>query len=151
MKAINEIPSPSDKQGVQRILAIANYAQKFAPNLADLAKPLWELVKKENESVWEEDVHVKCLEKVTQVLTQAPVLKFFNPQKKTVLQCDTSMSGLGAYLLQDGHPVVYESRTLTPTELTMLRLRKNSYLLSLEFSGLQSMVDTYHNLLESII
>lgn len=68
-----------------------------------------------------------------------------------MLQCDTSMSGLGACLLQDGHPVVYESRTLTPTELTMLRLRKNSYLLSLEFSGLQSMVDTYHNLLESII
>ena len=45
------------------------------------------------------------LDQVKQVLTQAPVLKFFDPQKKTVLQCDATMSGLGACLMQDEHPV----------------------------------------------
>lgn len=29
--AINDMPAPTDKQSVQRILGIANYLQKFAP------------------------------------------------------------------------------------------------------------------------
>ena len=116
LKAINKMPSPTDRADVQRVLGMVNYVQKFAPNLADLAKPLRELVKKQNEFVWEEGVHGKCLEQVKQVLTLAPVLKFFDPQKKTILQCDASMSGLGACLLQEGHPVAYASRAHTPTE-----------------------------------
>lgn len=55
---------------------------KFTLNLADLAKSMRELVKKENEFVWEEGVYGKYLEQVKQVLTQAPVLKFFDPRKK---------------------------------------------------------------------
>jgi len=86
LKAINEMPPPMDKAGVQTVLAMINYVQKFAPNLADLAKPLTELVKKDNEFVWDKEVHGQCLDQVKQVLTQAPMLKFFDPQKKTVLQ-----------------------------------------------------------------
>ena len=51
LKAINEMPPPTDKEGVQRVLGMINYAQELAPNLADLAKPLRELVKKDNEFV----------------------------------------------------------------------------------------------------
>lgn len=53
LKAINEMPPPPDKEGVQRVLGMINYVQKFAPNLADLAKPLRELV---NEFVWNKEV-----------------------------------------------------------------------------------------------
>ena len=51
LKAINEMPPPTDKEGVQRVLGMINYVHKFAPNLTDLAKPLRELVKKDNEFV----------------------------------------------------------------------------------------------------
>ena len=124
LKAINKMPSPTDRADVQRVLGMVNYVQKFAPNLADLAKPLRELVKKQNEFVWEEGVHGKCLEQVKQVLTLAPVLKFFDPQKKTILQCDASMSGLGACLLQEGHPVAYASRVHSPTETNYAQIEK---------------------------
>ena len=82
LKAINEMPPPPDKAGVQRVPGTENYVPKFTLNLADLAKSLRELVKKENEFVWEEGVHGKYLEQVKQVLTQAPVLKFFDPRSK---------------------------------------------------------------------
>ena len=52
--------------------------QKFAPNLAYLAKPLRALVKKDNEFVWEKEVHGHCLDHAKQVLIQAPVLKLKN-------------------------------------------------------------------------
>lgn len=39
-KSIIEMPPPTDKHGVQRILGMVNYVQKFAPNLADAVKPL---------------------------------------------------------------------------------------------------------------
>ena len=32
------------------------------------------------------------------------------------MQCDASQSGLGAALIQNGHPVAYASRPLTPAE-----------------------------------
>ena len=55
---------------------MVNYVQKFAPNLADAAKPLRDLVKEGNDFLWEEEVHGRCLEDVKQVLMQVPVLKF---------------------------------------------------------------------------
>ena len=158
LKAINEMPRPTDKEGVQRVLGMINYMQKFAPNLADLAKPLRELVKKDNEFVWDKEVHGQCLDDVKQVLTQAPVLKFFDPQKKTVLQCDTSMSGLGACLMQDGHPVAYASRALTLTETHYAQIEKE--LLAIVFGverfegyvyGRKILIDTDHKPLESIM
>ena len=115
-------------------------------------------MKNDNEFLWEEEVHGKCLEDVKQVLTQAPVLKFFDPQKKTVLQCDASMSGLGACLLQDGHPVAYASRALTPAETNYAQIEKE--LLSIVFGverfesyvyGRKVFVDTDHKPLESIM
>ena len=52
----------------------------------------------------------------SKALTHAPVLKFFDSQKR-LLQCDASPGGLGACLLQDGHPVAYASTALTASQL----------------------------------
>ena len=145
LKAINKMPSPTDRADFQRVLGMVNYVQKFAPNLADLAKPLRELVKKQNEFVWEEGVHGKCLEQVKQVkqvLTLSPVLKFFDPQKKTILQCDASMSGLGACLLQEGHPVAYASRAHTTTETNYAQIQKELLPTAFGVERLRAMVES---------
>ena len=52
------------------------------------------------------------------------MLKFFDPQKKTVLQCNTSMSGLGACLIQEEHPAAYASRAVTLTETNYAQIEK---------------------------
>ena len=48
IEAILNMPSPTDKEAVQRLLGMTNYVQRFAPGLADATKPLRDLLKKES-------------------------------------------------------------------------------------------------------
>lgn len=44
------------------------------------------------------------------------MLRFYDHERPLILQADSSKDGLGACLLQGGHPVCYASRALTDTE-----------------------------------
>ena len=154
-KAIRNMPIPTDKQGVQRLLGMVNFVQKFAPRLAEITTPLRDLIKKGNEFKWDEHLHGKALDKIRQTLAEPPVLRFFDPNVTPVLQCNASMNGLGACLLQDNQPVAYASRSLTPTEVQfekeMLSIvfgmeRFESYLYSRKV-----IVESDHKPLESIL
>ena len=57
-----------------------------------------------------------ALESLKDAVTGTPVLRYFNVKEGVTLQCDASQSGLGAALLQNGQPVAYASRALTPAE-----------------------------------
>ena len=52
-----------------------------------------------------------------QQIVSVPILAYYNPKKKTVLQTDGSIKGLGACLLQEGKPVYFASKTLTEAQL----------------------------------
>ena len=124
VKAIREMPAPTDKQSIQRLLGMPNYPQKFAPRLSEITTPLHELTKNDNEFQWDEQVHGAALEETKKILSTTPVLKYFDPSATLTLQCDASMHGLGACLMQDGHPVAYASRSLTPTEVQYAQIEK---------------------------
>ncbi|KAK3732353.1 hypothetical protein QZH41_004327 [Actinostola sp. cb2023] len=47
VREITEMPRPTDKKGVQRLLGLVQYLSKFLPNLTDLTKPLRELIQQE--------------------------------------------------------------------------------------------------------
>ena len=157
-KAIRNMPIPTDKQGVQRLLGMVNFVQKFAPRLAEITTPLRNLIKKGNEFKWDEHVHGKALDEIRQTLAEPPVLRFFDPNVTPVLQCDASMNGLGACLLQDNQPVAYASRSLTPTEVQYAQIEKE--MLSIVFGmerfesylyGRKVIVESDHKPLESIL
>ena len=50
------------------------------------------------------------------MVTQAPVLSYYDPCSELTIQCDASQGGLEAPLLQNGRPIEYASRALTETE-----------------------------------
>lgn len=93
IKAIFNMPIPTHKEAVQRLLGMTNYVQRFAPGLADATKPLRDLLKKESVFLWDES-HDKAFNEVKSILTKALVLKYFSQEKKSVLQCDASKDGL---------------------------------------------------------
>ena len=47
---------------------------------------------------------------------KSPILAYYDPNKETVLQTDTSIKGLGACLMQQGKPVYFASKALTETK-----------------------------------
>ena len=61
---------------------------------------------------------------VKKFLTESPVLKFYDVQEEVTIQCDSSDTGIGAVLLQNGQPVSYASRALTDTERRYAQIKK---------------------------
>ena len=59
--------------------------------------------------------HNQALYSIKKEFVQAPI-QYYDPKKATVLQTDASIKGLGACLLQDGHPVYFASKSLQDAE-----------------------------------
>ena len=112
IRAITEMPMPEDKKAVQRLLGMINYVGKFIPNLAEITKPLRELLKKEIDWHWNKS-HEEAVNKIKELLISRSCLAFFDPSKAIQIQVDASKSGIGAVLMQNGKPVSYASRSLT--------------------------------------
>ena len=73
---------------------------------------------------WSE-AHKNAFKRIKQATTQAPVLRYLNPAQETVLQCNTSTTGLGPTLLQNGQPtgICTPERNYTQIEKELLAMR----------------------------
>lgn len=65
-----------------------------------------------------------AFEKLKEMVTRTPVLRYYNLKEEVTLQCDASQSGLGASLMQNGQPVAYASQALTLAETRYAQNRK---------------------------
>jgi hypothetical protein len=126
ISAILDMDPPKDKSELETILGMIVYLSKFAPNLSDIVYPLRQVLKKDVLFHWEVPQQ-KAFEEVKRILTQAPVLTYYDPKKPLVLQCDSSKYGLGATLLQDGKPIAYASKSLTPSEVNWAQIEKELF------------------------
>ena len=123
VKAISEMPPPTDRKGVERILRTLNYVAKFVPDMSMITQPIRELLKQDTQFIWEYEQEA-AFEAIKTRLSTAPVLAFFDVQKKVTVSCDASQTGLGAVLLQEGRPIAYVSRALTSTETRYVQIEK---------------------------
>ena len=151
------MPTPSSKQDVKRLLGMVNYLQKFASNLSEITAPMRHLLKDGNQFQWDEQVQGRSFKQVKEILSAAPVLKFFDPKEEVEIQCDASDRGLGACLMQRGQPVAYASRSMTTTEVNYAQIEKK--MLAILFAverfeqcvyGRPVKIETDHKPLESI-
>jgi len=76
---------------------------------------LTDLTSKSKPYLWNPKAQLS-FEYLKNALITAPVLSIYDPEKDTEVVVDASKKALGAVLIQDGHPVAYESRKLSPAE-----------------------------------
>ena len=113
--AVRSMPKPKDVKAVRQFRGFVNYLAKFLPRLSEVLEPIQQLARKEVPWQWQHE-HDAAFEKVKDLVTQAPMLKYYSPTEELTVQCDASDKGLGAALMQNGQPIAFASRALTEPE-----------------------------------
>ncbi|XP_064469873.1 uncharacterized protein LOC135384605 [Ornithodoros turicata] len=120
LRAILEYPRPHDVKSLQRFLGMVGFYRQFIPHCASLAKPLYELLRKNSQWAWGPRQE-EAFRSLSQAIADTAKLWLPDLNKPFVMQTDASDYGLGAVLLQehDGGlcPVGFASRTLSPAEM----------------------------------
>ena len=104
------------------------FLARFARNLSEVTSLMRQLLQKQAEFVWDSPSQ-ESFDKVKDILTQThgPVLACYHVSKEIILQVDASKYRLGATLIQEGRPLAYASKALTPTEVTYAQIEKKMY------------------------
>ena len=130
VKAIIEMPDPKDVPDVRRFLGMVNQQMKFLPNLAEITKPVRDLLKKDSEWTWDLP-QKKAFERLKQMLASEEALALYDPERETIVSADASSYGLGAVIRQrqkSGNlkAVAYASRSMTKTECRYAQIEKEA-------------------------
>ena len=107
--------APHNKEELQRFLGMVMYLGKFIPTLSQTAAPLRALLVKDTKWHWGQE-QSKSFTTLKELVSETPVLQYFDISKPTKISVDASSNGLGAALLQDDKPIAYASKSLTQTQ-----------------------------------
>ena len=123
VEAILKMPRPENPKAVQRLLGTVNYLSRFLPKLSELSEPMRKLTVNDTPWHWEtqqEDAYQTILS----LMVKAPVLSYYDVKEEVTIQADSSKSGLGAVLLQNGKPISFASQALSKTEQNYAQIEK---------------------------
>jgi hypothetical protein len=135
VKAIIDMPDPQKIENVQTLLGMVQYVGKHLRNLSSVTEPLRDLIKESNAHgfKWYFDAkHKEAVQKLRNMMTEAPVLRFYSLDEPVVISGDASQAGLGCVLLQGDMPVAYGSKALTSAEKAYAQIEKE--MLAIVFS-----------------
>jgi len=134
IEKIVKYPKPKNAKQVRQFLGLAGYYRKFIQNFANIATPLFNLVKKDAKFTWGPD-HETAFTTLRDSLVSAPVLIFPDFSEPFYLQTDASEFAVGAVLSQitpeGDKPIAFTSKSLTKSEKHFAVVEKEAYALLL--------------------
>lgn len=113
---ISGLKLPTTVKGIKSFLGMAGYYRKFIRDFSKIALPMIRSLRKDIKLDINDPNYINAFEKLKNILTQAPVLKYPDFGKTFQLVTDASADAVGAVLQQNGHPICYASRTLNQHE-----------------------------------
>ena len=115
IQAVTNMTTPTSVTELQCFLGMCNFLSKFSPRMAESSEPLCQLTCNGKPFIWGRE-HTEAFQLLKREISTAPILRHYNPKKPVVLQADACNKGLGAVLLQDGHPVYFTLKSLTTAQ-----------------------------------
>jgi len=115
IEAVKEWEQPCNVSEIRSFLGLAGYYRRFIENFSKIARPMTNLLKKENKFIWTPECE-KSFQTLKEKLTTTPVLALPDIHKDFVVYCDASRQGLGCVLMQEGRVIAYASRQLKEHE-----------------------------------
>ena len=89
VQAIVAYPVPTNLAELRTFLGMVQYLAKFCQHLSTASQPLRQLEKKEVEWHWQRP-QSKAFNEIKDLVTKAPVLRYFDVSKNITIQCDAS-------------------------------------------------------------
>ena len=120
LKGIQDWPTPTTVKQVRAFLGFGNFCRRFIWHFSELARPLNDLLKKDQRFEWTDDCQ-KAFDKLKKQFMEEPVLMMPDHTRPFQIETDASKYATGAVLTQldsngDRHPISFISKTLSPTK-----------------------------------
>ncbi|MEA8961938.1 RNase H-like domain-containing protein, partial [Campylobacter jejuni] len=96
---------------VRGFVGLASYYRRFVKGFSSVASQFTNFTKKSVPFVWSDECE-ESFQKLTTLLTTAPLLTLPVEGKNFIVYCDASYFGLGAVLMQEKNVIAYASRQL---------------------------------------
>lgn len=149
-EAMCDYPQIGSYKEIQQFMGSVRFFADFIPWIAEIAKPLYELIKKDVvknfkfSDVWNNE-HQMVVRVIQYYLTSSAALALFDPELETYIRTDASNFAIGGWLYQidkEGTQriVCYWSRSMIPAE-------RNYPVHEQEFLALVKMVDKFRHYL----
>lgn len=125
IEVVRSWPVPSTMKELQGFLGLAGYYRKFVQHFDLISRPLTDMLKKHVVFLWIADMEA-AFQTLKQELVTTPVLVLSYFKKIFEVETDASDKGIGAVLMQDGHPLAYLSKSLSPRTQGLSTYEKES-------------------------
>ena len=127
IKAVKDFPVPKKIKQLQTFLGLSGYYRRFIKNYAKIAKPLFDLLKKNVKFEWTQETH-NAFNELKSCLMEEPILMLPDFSKEFTIFCDASDTGIGSVLSQEvegkERVIAYYSRLLNNAEKKYTTLEK---------------------------
>lgn len=129
IQRIKDFLVPKNKTGIRAFVSLAGFYHRHVQAFGDLVDPLNKMLKKNADFYWNLESG-KSFNITKQLIAQAAVLKYPDPQKPYKLYIDASNIGICAVLvqfddkIQEDRPVCFLSHEMTPAEINYLTVEK---------------------------
>lgn len=108
--------APTKLSELRSFLELANYYRRFIKGYSSIVNPLTDLLKKNVKWEWSDKCDVAFV-RLKEILSTEPILKLPIFDRPFEVQVDASDRAIGGVLVQEGHPLAYESRKLKDAEV----------------------------------
>lgn len=131
ISSFKNAPKPKSVSELKSFIGMIQFYSSFAPQLADIAHPLYKAFKGSSQKFeWTSEMD-KAFEMVKAEMCSPRILVPFDPTRILLLATDASSHGISAVLSHryddnTERPIAYYSRTLTDTEKRYTQLEKEA-------------------------